>query len=111
MHADQIGGLVADGRPVFPSAEVFVNRADIAHFTDPARAAAAPALLKSSFAAAVGLLAQPCQLHAWRMASLCRFDIFPKTRRGLLYSATSHYRIHDRMRKPHEQSQKEIYDD
>jgi hypothetical protein len=23
---------------VFPSAEVFVNRADIAHFTDPARA-------------------------------------------------------------------------
>jgi hypothetical protein len=57
MHADHIGGLVADGRPVFPRAEVFVNRADIAHFTDPARAAAAPALLKSSFAAAVGVVA------------------------------------------------------
>jgi glyoxylase-like metal-dependent hydrolase (beta-lactamase superfamily II) len=57
MHADHIGGLVADGRPVFPSAEVFVNRADIAHFTDPARAAAAPALLKSSFAAAVDVVA------------------------------------------------------
>jgi glyoxylase-like metal-dependent hydrolase (beta-lactamase superfamily II) len=42
---------------LFPSAEVFVNRADIAHFTDPARAAAAPALLKSSFAAAVGVVA------------------------------------------------------
>jgi glyoxylase-like metal-dependent hydrolase (beta-lactamase superfamily II) len=37
MHADHIGGLVADGRPAFPSAEVFVNRADVAHFTNPAR--------------------------------------------------------------------------
>lgn len=52
MHVDHISGLVADGRPVFPNAEVFIHRADVAYFTDPARASAAPAILKSSFAAA-----------------------------------------------------------
>lgn len=48
-HADHIAGLVAGDTRVFPNAEVTINRADIAHFTDPARAAAAPDFLKSSF--------------------------------------------------------------
>jgi glyoxylase-like metal-dependent hydrolase (beta-lactamase superfamily II) len=52
MHFDHIAGLIRDGRPAFPNAVVHVGRADLAHFTDPARAAAAPDLLKSSFAAA-----------------------------------------------------------
>ena len=47
MHVDHISGLVADGRPVFPNAEVFIHRADVAYFTDPARAAVAPAILKA----------------------------------------------------------------
>jgi glyoxylase-like metal-dependent hydrolase (beta-lactamase superfamily II) len=68
MHADHIGGLVADGRPAFPNAEVFIHRADVAHFTDQARAAAAPAHLKSSFEAAARVLA------AIPSARLQRFD-------------------------------------
>jgi glyoxylase-like metal-dependent hydrolase (beta-lactamase superfamily II) len=52
MHVDHISGLVADGRPAFPNAEVFIHRADVAYFTDPAHAAASPAIQKSSFAAA-----------------------------------------------------------
>jgi glyoxylase-like metal-dependent hydrolase (beta-lactamase superfamily II) len=49
MHSDHTSGLLANGRPAFPNAEVFIHRADVAYFTDPARAAAAPELLKSSF--------------------------------------------------------------
>lgn len=52
LHVDHIAGLVAGGRRVFPNAEVFADRRDVAHFTDPAKAAAAPALLASSFQAA-----------------------------------------------------------
>jgi glyoxylase-like metal-dependent hydrolase (beta-lactamase superfamily II) len=51
MHADHINGLVTNGRPAFPNAEVFIHRDDVAYFTNPARAAAAPALLQSSFEA------------------------------------------------------------
>jgi glyoxylase-like metal-dependent hydrolase (beta-lactamase superfamily II) len=49
LHFDHAAGLVAGNRRVFPDAEVFVDRRDVAHFTDPARAAAAPELLRSSF--------------------------------------------------------------
>jgi glyoxylase-like metal-dependent hydrolase (beta-lactamase superfamily II) len=65
MHIDHIGGLVVDGRPAFPKAEVFIHRDDVAYFTDPARAAAAPALLKTSFAGAAQVA---------RLARLQRFD-------------------------------------
>jgi glyoxylase-like metal-dependent hydrolase (beta-lactamase superfamily II) len=65
MHADHINGLVADGRPAFPNAEVFVHRDDVAYFTDPARAAAAPTLLYSSFASAA---------HVAQLPRLQRFD-------------------------------------
>jgi glyoxylase-like metal-dependent hydrolase (beta-lactamase superfamily II) len=57
MHADHVSGLVMQGRPAFPNAEVFINRADIAHFTDPARAAAAPEALKGHFQAAARVVA------------------------------------------------------
>ncbi|WP_137126992.1 MBL fold metallo-hydrolase [Roseomonas sp. HF4] len=56
LHVDHIAGLVAGGRRVFPNAEVFADRRDVAHFTDPAKAAAAPDLLKSSFQAASELV-------------------------------------------------------
>jgi glyoxylase-like metal-dependent hydrolase (beta-lactamase superfamily II) len=56
LHVDHIAGLVAGGRRVFPNAEVFADRRDVAHFTDPAKAAAAPDLLKSSFSAASELV-------------------------------------------------------
>lgn len=56
LHVDHIAGLVAGGRRVFPNAEVFADRRDVAHFTDPAKAAAAPDLLKSSFQASSDLV-------------------------------------------------------
>lgn len=48
-HFDHLAGLVAGGRAAFPGAETLLHRADVAHFTDPARRAAAPDFLKSSF--------------------------------------------------------------
>jgi glyoxylase-like metal-dependent hydrolase (beta-lactamase superfamily II) len=52
LHVDHVSGFVAGGRRAFPNARVFADRRDVAHFTDPAKAAAAPELLKSSFEAA-----------------------------------------------------------
>ncbi len=49
MHVDHIGGLVAGGRRNYPNAEVYADRRDVAHWTDPAKRAAAPDFLKSSF--------------------------------------------------------------
>ena len=49
MHQDHMGGLVAGGRANFPGADVYVDRRDVAYWTDPARRAAAPGFLKSSF--------------------------------------------------------------
>lgn len=50
MHFDHISGLVAGGKRSYRNAEVYVDRRDVSHFTDPAIANAAPELLKSSFA-------------------------------------------------------------
>jgi glyoxylase-like metal-dependent hydrolase (beta-lactamase superfamily II) len=63
MHVDHIGGLVADARPVFPNAEVFIHRDDVAHFTDPARAAGAPSLLRTSFQVARDVVAATPRLQ------------------------------------------------
>ena len=63
MHSDHTGGLVAGGRPAFPNAEVFIHRADVAHFTDAARAAAAPEHLKSSFEQAARVVAATPRLQ------------------------------------------------
>lgn len=49
MHVDHMGGLVAGGRRVFPNAEVYADRRDVTHWTDPAKRAAAPDYLLSSF--------------------------------------------------------------
>jgi glyoxylase-like metal-dependent hydrolase (beta-lactamase superfamily II) len=49
MHHDHLGGLVAGGRQNFPNAEVFVDRRDVAQWTDPAKRAGAPDYLQSSF--------------------------------------------------------------
>jgi glyoxylase-like metal-dependent hydrolase (beta-lactamase superfamily II) len=53
MHVDHLGGLVAGGRRNFPNAELYVDRRDVAHWTDPAKRAAAPDYLKSSFDASI----------------------------------------------------------
>lgn len=49
MHQDHIGGLVVGGRQNFPNAEVYVDRRDVAHWTDPAKQAGAPDYLQNSF--------------------------------------------------------------
>ncbi len=48
-HVDHIGGLVAGGKRNFPSSDVYVDRRDIAYWTDPAKRAAAPEFLQPSF--------------------------------------------------------------
>ena len=48
-HFDHIGGLLKDGRAVYPNAELLIPRADVAHFTDPARRAAVPADARASY--------------------------------------------------------------
>lgn len=49
MHQDHIGGLVADGQNNFPNAELYIDRRDVMHWTDPARQNAAPDYLQPSF--------------------------------------------------------------
>jgi glyoxylase-like metal-dependent hydrolase (beta-lactamase superfamily II) len=49
MHQDHIGGLVAGGRNNFPNAELFIDRRDIAHWTDAGKRAGAPDYLQPSF--------------------------------------------------------------
>jgi glyoxylase-like metal-dependent hydrolase (beta-lactamase superfamily II) len=56
LHVDHTGGLVAGGRRNFPSAEIYADRRDVTHWTDPARRAAAPDFLRSSFDAAAELV-------------------------------------------------------
>lgn len=56
MHVDHIAGLVAGDRRAFPKAELFIDRRDVRYFTDAAKAAAAPDLLKSSFATSAKVL-------------------------------------------------------
>lgn len=49
MHQDHLGGLVAGGQRAFPEAEVYVDRREVAHWTDPAKQAGAPDYLQTSF--------------------------------------------------------------
>jgi glyoxylase-like metal-dependent hydrolase (beta-lactamase superfamily II) len=49
MHQDHMGGLVTGGRQNFPGADIYVDRRDVTYWTDPAKRAAAPDFLKSSF--------------------------------------------------------------
>jgi glyoxylase-like metal-dependent hydrolase (beta-lactamase superfamily II) len=50
-HVDHIAGMVAGGRNNYPNAEVYIDRRDVATFTDPGMLARAPEITHSSFAA------------------------------------------------------------
>ncbi|MBS9477557.1 MBL fold metallo-hydrolase [Ancylobacter radicis] len=49
MHQDHMGGLVAGGRNNFPNAELFIDRRDVAFWTDPAKRNGAADYLQTSF--------------------------------------------------------------
>jgi glyoxylase-like metal-dependent hydrolase (beta-lactamase superfamily II) len=49
MHQDHIGGLVVGGQNCFPNAELYIDRRDVAHWTDPAKQSGAPDYLQPSF--------------------------------------------------------------
>jgi glyoxylase-like metal-dependent hydrolase (beta-lactamase superfamily II) len=63
-HVDHIAGMVAGGRANYAEAEVYIDRRDLATFTDAAVQARAPEILKSSFAAADQLVALYPRLQA-----------------------------------------------
>ncbi|MBL9046569.1 MAG: MBL fold metallo-hydrolase [Tabrizicola sp.] len=63
-HVDHIAGMVAGGRANYAEAEVYIDRRDLATFTDAAVLARAPEILKSSFAAADQLVALYPRLQA-----------------------------------------------
>lgn len=49
MHQDHMGGLIAGGKMNYPKAELYIDRRDVKHWTDPAKATGAPDYLQTSF--------------------------------------------------------------
>ncbi|TMV18329.1 MBL fold metallo-hydrolase, partial [Rhizobium sp. Td3] len=49
MHQDHMGGLIAGGKNNYPKAELYIDRRDVKHWTDPAKRAGAPDYLQTSF--------------------------------------------------------------
>jgi glyoxylase-like metal-dependent hydrolase (beta-lactamase superfamily II) len=49
MHQDHMGGLIVGGQNNYPKADLYVDRRDVAHWTDPAKRAGAPDYLQPSF--------------------------------------------------------------
>ncbi|MBK5957808.1 MBL fold metallo-hydrolase [Rhodoplanes elegans] len=49
MHQDHMGGLIAGGQNTFPNAELYIDRRDVRHWTDPAKRSGAPDYLQPSF--------------------------------------------------------------
>lgn len=49
MHQDHMGGLIVGDKKNFPNAEVYIDRRDVIHWTDPAKQSAAPDYLQTSF--------------------------------------------------------------
>ncbi|CAA0087405.1 Uncharacterised protein [Starkeya nomas] len=49
MHQDHMGGLILDGKNNYPKAELFIDRRDVTHWTDPAKRNGAPDYLQTSF--------------------------------------------------------------
>ncbi|NYZ13728.1 MBL fold metallo-hydrolase [Azospirillum sp. RWY-5-1] len=49
MHQDHMGGLVIGGQNNYPNAELYIDRRDVTHWTDPAKRAGAPDYLQTSF--------------------------------------------------------------
>ncbi|MGM4878943.1 MBL fold metallo-hydrolase [Rhizobium sp. 62_C5_N11_2] len=52
MHQDHMGGLVLGGKNNYPGAELYIDRRDITHWTDPAKRSGAPEYLQTSFSMA-----------------------------------------------------------
>lgn len=52
IHGDHSGGLLIEGKPVFPNAKVRGAKADLDHFTDPGEQKAATKLTEVNFSAA-----------------------------------------------------------
>lgn len=49
MHQDHMGGLIAGGKNNYPKAELYIDRRDVTHWTDPAKRSGAPDYLQTSF--------------------------------------------------------------
>ncbi|WCK04704.1 MBL fold metallo-hydrolase [Agrobacterium tumefaciens] len=49
MHQDHMGGLIVGGKNNYPKAELYIDRRDVAHWTDPAKRSGAPEYLHTSF--------------------------------------------------------------
>jgi glyoxylase-like metal-dependent hydrolase (beta-lactamase superfamily II) len=49
MHQDHMGGLVLGGKNNYPGAEIYIDRRDVSHWTDPAKRNGAPDFLQTSF--------------------------------------------------------------
>ncbi len=49
MHQDHMGGLIVGDKKNFPNAEVYIDRRDVLHWTDPAKQSVAPDFLQTSF--------------------------------------------------------------
>lgn len=49
MHQDHMGGLIVGGQNNYPNADVYIDRRDVMHWTDPAKRAGAPDFLQPSF--------------------------------------------------------------
>lgn len=49
LHQDHMGGLIAGGKNNYPNAELYIDRRDVTHWTDPAKRSGAPDYLKTSF--------------------------------------------------------------
>ena len=49
MHQDHMGGLVLGGKNNYPEAELYIDRRDVSHWTDPAKRSGAPDYLQTSF--------------------------------------------------------------
>ncbi|MGA1834465.1 MULTISPECIES: MBL fold metallo-hydrolase [Rhizobium] len=49
MHQDHMGGLVLGGKNNYPGAEVYIDRRDVTHWTNPAKRNGAPDFLQPSF--------------------------------------------------------------
>jgi glyoxylase-like metal-dependent hydrolase (beta-lactamase superfamily II) len=49
MHQDHMGGLIVGGQNNYPNAELYIDRRDVMHWTDPAKRNGAPDYLQTSF--------------------------------------------------------------
>ncbi|MFC0241567.1 MBL fold metallo-hydrolase [Rhodopseudomonas telluris] len=49
MHQDHMGGLIVGGKKNYPKAELYIDRRDVTHWTDQAKANGAPDYLQPSF--------------------------------------------------------------